>query len=58
MPMPNQSEPVRTDGLTCLRCGLTTMEVIRVIRVAEDGYTVDARCLSCQEQSILPLSVR
>jgi hypothetical protein len=42
-------------GLTCLRCGSTAVEVIRVIQVAENMHTADARCVACREQSILPL---
>jgi hypothetical protein len=40
-------------GLRCLRCGSAHIVVIREIRTAGNGRSVDARCADCREQSIL-----
>jgi hypothetical protein len=43
----------QTPGLRCLRCGSAHIVVIREIRAAGTGRSVDARCADCREQSIL-----
>jgi hypothetical protein len=46
--------PIQTPGLRCLRCGSAQVVVIREIRNAGTGRSVDACCADCREQSILP----